>query len=74
MTLFHEGGPYYGVRGHAQRSGTYDYELFYQLGLQDSGRQKAKELIKRVCRGFNDYNPSAELFNHIRYELLEMLG
>lgn len=66
--------PYYGVRGHAQRSGAYDYELFYQLGLRESGKQEAKELIEKVCHGFDDYNPSALLLDEVRHELLELLG
>lgn len=66
--------PYYGVRGHSQRSGAYDYELFYQLGRKQDGQAKAKELIQRVCRGFADYDPSVCLFDEIRHELLEILG
>ena len=69
-----DGEPYYGVRGHAQRSGAYDYELFYQLGLRENGKQIAKELIEKVCRSFDDYNPSASLLDEIRHELLELLG
>ena len=68
------GEPNYGVRGHAQRSGAYDYELFYLLGLRENGKHKAKELIEKVCRGFDDYNPSAILFDEVRHELLELLG
>ena len=69
-----DGEPHYGVRGHAQRSGAYDYELFYQLGLRENGKQIAKELIEKVCRGFDDYNPSASLLDEVRHELLELLG
>ncbi|MBQ8576920.1 MAG: DUF4091 domain-containing protein [Clostridia bacterium] len=62
--------PYYAVRGHAQRLGAYDYELFSLLG----DRACAVALIDRVCRSFDDYDPSAALLDSVRHELLEMLG
>jgi len=67
-----DGRPWYGVRGHAQRTGAIDYELFYQLGLKD--KAKAIELIQKVCRSFDDYDGSSELFDEVRHELLEILG
>jgi len=66
-----DGRPWYSVRGHSQRAGAYDYELFNQLGLRD--HNKAIELIDKVCRGFDDYDPSSERFDTVRHELLEAL-
>lgn len=65
-------GPVYGVRGHSQRTGAYDYELFNLLGQKD--KKAALALIDKVCRSFDDYDPSAELLDETRHELLEMLG
>ena len=67
-----EGNPWYSVRGHSQRTGAYDYELFNILGKTD--KPKALALIDKVCRTFDDYEPSAELFDSVRRELLEALG
>ena len=64
--------PLYSVRGHLQRAGTYDYELFYQLGLKD--KEKAISLIEKVCRTLDDYDPDAALMDSVRKELLEALG
>lgn len=64
--------PLYSVRGHLQRAGAYDWELFYQLGQKD--REKALHLIGRVCRSFDDYDPDAALMDEVRHELLEALG
>lgn len=66
------GGPVYGVRGHSQRTGAYDYELFNLLGQKD--KKAALALVEKVCRTFDDYDPSAELLDETRHELLEMLG
>ncbi|HHY23482.1 MAG TPA: DUF4091 domain-containing protein [Clostridiaceae bacterium] len=63
--------PWYSIRGHLQRAGAEDYELLYQLGLRD--RNKADEIIARVCTTFDEYNPSAENFNEVRRTLLETL-
>ncbi len=67
-----ETGPIYGVRAHAQRTGAIDYELFNILGKTDPA--KAKSLIERVARSFDDYDGSAALFDEVRHELLEILG
>ena len=64
--------PYYAVRGHSQRTGACDYELFNILGKTD--KAKALELIHKVCRTFDDYDPSTKLFDDVRRELLEILG
>ena len=64
--------PWYAVRGHSQRTGAEDYELFNLLGQKD--HDKAIALIEKVCRGFDDYNPSAELLDEVRHELLEAIG
>lgn len=66
------GEPWYSVRGHLQRTGAQDYELFHILGQRD--KAKALALIRKVCRSFDDYNGSAALFDEVRHELLEALG
>lgn len=67
-----DGRPWYSVRGHSQRNGACDWELFNILGKRD--RKKALELIEKCCRTFADYDSSAELFDQTRRELLEILG
>ena len=64
--------PYYAVRGHAQRLGAYDCELLTQLRARDAAQTDA--LIERVCRGFDDYDPSAQALDAARIALLEALG
>jgi len=64
-----DGRPWYSVRGHLQRAGSIDVELFRQLG-----EEKAKELILRVCRNFDDYDPSVEALEAVRKEVLDLLG
>ena len=64
--------PYYAVRGHLQRLGAYDYELFYLLGQRD--RAAACEIIRGVCTSFDDYDPTAEALDRARQRLLERLG
>ena len=63
--------PWYGVRGHSQRSGAFDYELLSMLGARDEAA--AMRLIERVCRTFDDYDPSAKSLDGVRRELLEAL-
>ena len=65
-------GPVYGVRGHSQRTGAEDYELLHQLGLKD--KEKALAIIDKVCRTFDDYDPSAAALDSARREILEALG
>jgi len=65
--------PWYAVRGHIQRQAACDYELFELLAKKKSA-ETADELIRKVCRGFNDYEPSAELFDRVHRELLGLLG
>ncbi len=67
-----KGKPEYSVRGHAQRCGMLDFELFGILGRRDEA--KAKSLIERVARSFSDYDESAVAFDEVRRELLECLG
>ena len=67
-----EDGPIYSVRGHAQRSGAYDYELLSMLWERDS--ERTMELIERLCRTFDDYESDVSLFERTRRELLELLG
>lgn len=67
-----EGKPLYSVRGHLQRAGAYDYELFAILGKED--KNKAKSLIEKVCHTFDDYDFSAAALDNTRRELLEALG
>ncbi len=64
-------GPWYSIRGHLQRAGAEDFELLYQLGLKD--KEKALEIIRKVCNTFDDYNSSADNFQAVRRELLEEL-
>ncbi len=65
--------PYYAVRGHLQRLGAYDYELFV-LYAEKYGRDVAIALIDTVCRGFDDYDPSAEALDRARRELISALA
>ena len=65
-------GPWYSVRGHSQRTGAVDFELLYILGQKD--KAKAKELVNKLCRNFDDYDPSPELFTKVRKEVLEAIG
>ncbi|MBR2948235.1 MAG: DUF4091 domain-containing protein [Lachnospiraceae bacterium] len=65
--------PWYGVRGHIQRQGALDCEMFMLLEKKVS-RETADELVLKVCRTFDDYDTSAQLLDEVRHELLEMLG
>jgi hypothetical protein len=67
-----DSGVWNGVRAHLQRAGAVDYELLAILGRQN--REKAMELIEKVCRGFDDYEFSAEALDSVRRELLEAIG
>ena len=64
-----DGRPWYSVRGHLQRAGAVDAELFTMLD-----KAKADELIRRVCTSFDDYDPSAAALEEVRREVLEILG
>ncbi len=66
-------GPWYSVRGHAQRTGAQDFELLNILGTRGRN-QKAKELVNKLCRNFSDYETNAAVFESVRKELLEELG
>ena len=63
-------GPWYSVRGHLQRTGAQDFELFSLL----PDREKAVSIIEKVCRTFDDYDPSPLTLLRARRELLEKLG
>ena len=63
-------GPWYSVRGHLQRAGAQDYELFCML----KDRGTAVGIIEKVCRTFDDYDGDAMVFDEARRELLETLG
>ena len=63
-------GPWYSVRGHLQRAGAQDYELFCML----KDRGTAVGIIEKVCRTFYDYDGDAAVFDEARRELLETLG
>ena len=65
--------PWYSVRGHAQRRGACDYELFMMLE-QKYSYEEADALIQKVCQSFDEYDASAALFDEVRHELLELLG
>jgi hypothetical protein len=66
-------GPWYSVRGHSQRTGAQDFELLNILGKRGE-KAKAKELVNKLCRNFNDYETDAAVFEAVRKELLEELG
>lgn len=65
-------GAWYSIRGHAQRTGAQDYELLALLGAKGK-KEKAKELVSRLCRNFSDYETDANIFEQVRHELLEEL-
>ena len=65
-------GPWYSVRGHAQRTGAQDFELLNILGAHGK-TEKAKELVCKLCRNFSDYETDAAVFAKVRKELLEIL-
>ena len=67
-----ESSVWYGVRGHLQRAGAQDFELFSILGKDD--KCKALLLITKVCRSFDDYDFSATTLDEVHRELLETLG
>ena len=67
-----EKGLWNGVRGHLQRAGAIDYELFAILGKKDQALAKA--LIEKVCRTFDDYEFAASALDNTRRELLEAIG
>lgn len=67
-----DGKPLNSVRAHLQRAGAYDYELFAILGKKD--QKKAKFLIEKVCRTFDDYEFSAKALDSVRRQLLEEIG
>ncbi|MBQ8610198.1 MAG: DUF4091 domain-containing protein [Oscillospiraceae bacterium] len=62
------GGPVQSMRGHAQRTGTEDAELLWQLMKKDEAAAQA--LIARLCTGFDAYEPSAAALDAVRRELL----
>lgn len=62
----------YGVRGHLQRAGAYDFELLKMLEEKDPAA--ALTLVEKVCRTFDDYTSSATLLDEVHHELLEKLG
>lgn len=66
-------GVWYSIRGHHQRLGAVDHELFCMLEKKYSF-EKADELITRCCRGFEDYQTDTELVENIRHSVLELLG
>lgn len=66
-----DGKPEYGVRGHLQRAGAYDYELLKMLEEKDPAAAVA--LVEKVCRTFDDYTSSDALMDEVHHELLELL-
>ncbi len=63
-----EGGPVKSMRGHAQRTGSEDAELLWQLMEKDEAAARA--IIAKVCTGFNAYDPAAAALEAARHELL----
>lgn len=66
------GKPEYGVRGHLQRAGAYDFELLKMV--EQKNPAAALALVEKVCRTFDDYTFSGALVDETRHELLELLG
>ncbi|MBQ8402147.1 MAG: DUF4091 domain-containing protein [Clostridia bacterium] len=64
-----DGRPWYSVRGHLQRAGAVDAELFHMLDPDC-----AKALIRQVCTSFDDYDPAAGALEDVRRQVLEILG
>ena len=64
-----DGRPWYSVRGHLQRAGAMDAQLFMMLPPAE-----AKSLIRDVCTSFDDYDSSAAALESVRIRLLERLG
>ncbi len=65
-------GPIDSVRSHLQRMGAEDAELLMQLKEKDSA--KAEEIIRKLCRTFDDYTRDGLLIDKVRIELLEALS
>lgn len=61
-------GPMYSVRAQLQRAGAEDAELLMQL--MDFLPEKAKKIIKSVCRNFSDYTFDGNDIDAARRELL----
>ena len=64
-------GPLYSVRAQLQRAGAEDAELLMQLMDRDADRAKA--IIRSVCRNFSDYTFDGNAVDAARKELLEAL-
>ena len=49
-------------------------EKGHAVTISGRSEEKAKELILRVCRNFDDYDPSVDALESVRREVLELLG
>ncbi len=65
-------GPWSSLRFEAHRIGLEDRELLEQLKMRDSA--KAGKIVRRVIRGFDDYNKNPAVYRVAKKELLESLA
>ena len=61
-------GPWPSVRLEATRAGMEDADLIAALRRRD--RELADALVRRIARGFSDYEPSCKLYREVRREIL----
>lgn len=66
-----QNGPMDSIRSHLQRAGCEEAELLYQLDRYD--RAKAKAIVAKVCRSFEDYETLPGPFAVVRRDLLAAL-
>ncbi|MBP5319681.1 MAG: DUF4091 domain-containing protein [Kiritimatiellae bacterium] len=64
-------GPWPSARLEATRAGMEDADLLTALRRRD--RTKADALIRRIARGFGDYDPSCRFYREVRRDLLRAL-
>ena len=57
------------MRYEAQRGGVEDFELLRQL--ERKSPKEARDLVRRICTSFREYNTSASAFESNRRLLLE---
>ena len=65
-------GPWPSARLEATRAGMEDADLLLMLRRRD--KAKANALIRRIARGFEDYDPSCRLYREVRRDLLRALS
>ena len=65
-------GPWPSARLEATRAGMEDADLLLMLRRRD--KAKAEALIRRIARGFADYDPSCRLYREVRRDVLRALA